>query len=78
MVTTEEVMMSFLVGYRTYIAAFLVAVFGALAQTDWIAILDNPSAGWTAIFSAILIAVFRTITTTPPGKKPDTQNGEGQ
>lgn len=61
--------MDFLVGYRTYIAAVLLAVFGVLAQTDWVSVLNDPKAGWVAVGSAVLMAVLRTITTTPPGKK---------
>lgn len=57
-------------GYRTYLAAALVAIFGALASTDWIAFLDDPKAGAVAIGSAMLMAVMRTLTTTPPGKLP--------
>lgn len=55
-------------GYRTFVAAALVAVFGALATTDWITVLNNPRAGLVAIGSAVLMAVMRAITTTPPGK----------
>lgn len=55
-------------GYRTYIAAALVAIFGALAATDWIAFLDDPKAGAVAVASAILMAAMRSVTTTPPGK----------
>jgi hypothetical protein len=40
-------------------------VTGVLAQTDWITVLDNPKAGLVAIGSAILMAVLRSITTTP-------------
>jgi hypothetical protein len=54
-------------GYRTYIAAALVAIFGALASTDWIAFLDDPKAGAVALASAILMAIMRTFTSTPPG-----------
>ncbi len=56
-------------GYRTYIAAGLVALFGVLAQTDWISTLANPKAGAVAIGSAILMAIMRSITTTPPATK---------
>ena len=63
--------MQFLVGYRTYIAAALLAAFGVLANTDWNTFLNHPdAAGWIAIGSAVLMAVLRTITTTPPGAKP--------
>lgn len=55
-------------GYRTYVAAFLVAIFGALAATDWIAVLDDPKAGAVAVGAALLMAVMRTITTTAPGR----------
>jgi len=54
-------------GYRTYIAAGLVAVFGAFAATDWIAFLDDPKAGAVAVGSAALMAIMRSITSTPPG-----------
>ena len=54
-------------GYRTYIAAALMAVFGVLAMTDWVAFLNDPKAGLVALGSAIIMAVLRSITTTPPG-----------
>ena len=56
-------------GYRTYLAAGLVAVFGVLATTDWVSFLSNPKAGLTAVGAAILMAVMRSITTTPPASK---------
>lgn len=56
-----------LTGYKTYIAAALVALFGLLAQTDWVSFLANPKAGLVALGSAALFAVLRTVTTTPPG-----------
>lgn len=55
-------------GYRTYVAAALVAVFGALASSDWIGFLNDPKAGAVAIGSAALMAIMRSITSTPPGK----------
>lgn len=66
-------------GYKTYIAAVLVAVFGVLAQTDWISFLNNPTAGLVAIGSAILFAIMRAITSGPPAiqivvNKPDENN----
>jgi hypothetical protein len=57
-------------GYRTYLAAGLLATFGVLASTDWVAVLNDPKAGAVAVGSAILMAVLRSITTTPPGVKP--------
>ena len=52
-------------GYKTYVAAALVAMFGILAQTDWVAFLSNPTAGLVALGSAILFAVLRAVTHTP-------------
>lgn len=54
-------------GYRTYLAAALVAIFGALAATDWITFLNDPKAGAIAVGSAILMALMRTLTTTRAG-----------
>lgn len=54
-------------GYRTYLAAVLVAIFGALASTDWLAVLNDPKAGAVAIASAVLMAAMRAVTKTPPG-----------
>ena len=66
-------------GYKTYTAAALLAIFGVLAQVDWIKFLDHPDSGaWVAIGSALLMAVMRAITQgttvkqaldTPPPKK---------
>jgi hypothetical protein len=54
-------------GYRTYIASGLLALFGVLASTDWISLLDDPKAGVVAMGSAVLMAVLRSVTTTAPG-----------
>lgn len=56
-------------GYRTYIAAALVAVFGALSTLDWVHIFNDPKAGMALVANAILMAVLRSITTTPPGTR---------
>lgn len=55
-----------LIGYRTYIASALMAVFGVLATVDWNTALQNPT-GLVAIGAAVLMAVLRSITSTPPG-----------
>jgi hypothetical protein len=54
-------------GFRTYIIAVIVAIFGVLEMTDWSSFLDNPKAGAVALGSAILMAILRSVTTTPPG-----------
>ena len=56
-----------LTGYKTYIAAALVAAFGVLAMTDWVSFLSNPSAGATALVTSLIFAVLRAVTTTPGG-----------
>jgi len=56
------------IGFRTYIAAALLALFGVLASTDWVSFLSNPKAGAVALGSAVLMAVLRSVTTTPPGR----------
>ena len=49
-------------GYKTYIVAALIAVFGVLSQYDWNGFLNDPKAGWVALASAILMAIMRVIT----------------
>jgi len=68
-------------GYKTYIVATLIAVFGVLAQYDWNGFLNDPKAGWVALASAVIMAIMRSITqittvkealyTEPP--KPNTK-----
>lgn len=56
-------------GYRTYLAALLPVLFGVLQMTDWNAFMANPQAGLVGIGSGLLMAIMRTVTTTPPGVK---------
>lgn len=49
-------------GYKTYIVAALIAVFGVLAQYDWNSFLNDPKAGWVALASAVIMAIMRAIT----------------
>ena len=53
-------------GWKTYLAAALVALGGIIAQTDWIAFLANPKAGLVALGTASLMAVMRKLTNGPP------------
>lgn len=55
-------------GYRTYLAAALAAVAGVLAQTDWVHFLSDISGGAVATGMAVIMAVLRSITSTPAGK----------
>lgn len=58
-----------LVGFRTYIIAALTAAFGALAVVDWNSFLQDPKAGWSVVAMAVIMAVMRSITSTPPASK---------
>jgi hypothetical protein len=49
-------------GYRTYIASAITAAAGVLA----VATMPDTKAGWTALGMSILMAVLRSITSTPP------------
>jgi len=55
-------------GYRTYIISMLTAAFGALAVVDWNTFLKDPKAGASIVGMSILMAVMRSITSTPPGQ----------
>lgn len=52
-------------GWKTYIAAALLALGGVIATTDWVAFLSNPKAGAVALGSALLMAVMRKLTSGP-------------
>lgn len=56
-------------GFRSYVVAALIAVFGALQMTDWNSFFNDPKAGIIALGSALLMAVMRSLTTTPPATK---------
>jgi len=58
-----------LTGYRTYIVSILTAIFGVLATTDWVKFLDDPKAGWSIVAMSVVMAVMRSITSTPPAGK---------
>jgi hypothetical protein len=54
-------------GYRTYLIAFFMALFGVLEATDWTTFMQDPKAGFAVVISAVLMALMRSITTGPPG-----------
>jgi hypothetical protein len=60
--------MNMLVGWRTYLMSALTAAFGALAVADWNSFLQDPKAGWSIIAMSVMMAVMRSITSTPPAK----------
>lgn len=49
-------------GYKTYLVAFLTAVFGVLAATDWVSFFNDPKSGWAVLGMSVLMAVMRVIT----------------
>ena len=57
-------------GYRTYLVASLIAVFGVLNMFDWNLFFNDPKAGAVALGSAVLMAIMRSLTSTPPGTPP--------
>lgn len=58
-----------LIGWRTYLMSALTAAFGALAVADWNSFLQDPKAGWSIVGMSVLMAVMRSITSTPPATK---------
>jgi hypothetical protein len=58
-----------IIGWRTYLLSALTAAFGALAVADWNSFLQDPKAGWSIIAMSVVMAVMRSITSTPPGAK---------
>lgn len=58
-----------LIGWRTYLMSALTAAFGALAVADWNSFLADPKAGWSIIAMSVVMAIMRSITTTPPANK---------
>lgn len=57
------------IGWRTYLMSALTAAFGALAVADWNSFLQDPKAGWSIIAMSVVMAVMRSITSTPPATK---------
>jgi hypothetical protein len=63
---TEDIRM---IGWRTYAVSAVTAAFGALAIADWNKFVEDPKAGWAIIGMSVVMAVMRSITSTPPGVK---------
>jgi hypothetical protein len=66
-------------GFRTYLVAALMAAVPTLTEwlagVNWVEVLTNAGVGqqWVVplagIMGAVVMAVMRSITSTPPGKK---------
>ena len=60
--------MSRLRGYRTFLIATVLPIL-LVAINATIGVFDaNPQAEWGVVAMAILAAIMRTVTSTPPGK----------
>jgi hypothetical protein len=58
-----------MIGWRTYVVSAVTAAFGALAVADWNKFVEDPKAGWAIIGMSVVMAVMRSVTSTPPGAK---------
>lgn len=66
LMVTEDTRM---IGWRTYVVSAVTAAFGALAVADWNKFVEDPKAGWAIIGMSVVMAVMRSVTSTPPGAK---------
>lgn len=56
-------------GWRTVALATLVAIVGVLQTADWATIVAPRQVGPVMLAVGILVAVLRTLTDTPVGRK---------
>jgi hypothetical protein len=56
-------------GWRTMLLSLAVAVVGVLQTADWATIVAPGQVGPTILAIAIVMAVLRTLTDTPVGRK---------
>ena len=56
-----------MIGYRTYIVSALQILFGTLATTDWLSVINEPKVGLYAIGSGLAMAFLRSISKSPAG-----------
>ena len=58
-------------GWRTILLSVLLAVVGVLQTADWATIVGPKQVGPAMLTVAIVVAVLRTLTDTPVGKKAE-------
>lgn len=58
-------------GWRTILLAVLLAVVGVLQTADWATIVGTKQVGPVMLGVAIAVAVLRTLTDTPVGKRSE-------
>lgn len=56
-------------GWKTFIFALLLCIFGALETFDFTQFLDAETAGYLTMIIGGIVGVLRLITTTPIFKK---------
>lgn len=56
-------------GWRTMLLSLAIAVTGVLQTADWATIVGPRQVGPTMLSIGILVAVLRTLTDSPVGKK---------
>lgn len=56
-------------GWRTFALSMLLAIAGALQTADWATIVSPRQVGPVILAIGILVAVLRTLTDTPLGRK---------
>lgn len=52
-------------GWKTFLSALLVAVFGALEVFDFTQFLTDQNSGYAAMGIAVVMMVLRKLTKTP-------------
>jgi hypothetical protein len=56
-------------GWRTVLLSILLAVVGVLQTADWATIVPPQQVGPVMLTIALVVAVLRTLTDTPVGRK---------
>lgn len=56
-------------GWRTVLVAVMLAVVGVLQTADWATVVGARQVGPVMLAIGILVAVLRTLTDTPVGRK---------
>jgi hypothetical protein len=56
-------------GWRTLLVSLAIAVVGVLQSADWATIVPAEHVGTVMLVIGVLVAVLRTLTDTPLGKK---------
>jgi hypothetical protein len=58
-------------GWKTMIVSSVLAIVGVLQTADWATIVSPQHVGPTILVIAIVVAVLRSVTSTPVGRGGD-------